>query len=91
MNDISHCSDKLKFICFADDTTLILSICFNNKICKNCPSKLNVNSDDINFELNKICKWLNVNKLSLNTDKTKYMVFRNPRRNLCSIIQITHS
>ena len=28
-----------------------------------------------NSDLNKICQWLNANKLSLNLNKTKYMLF----------------
>ena len=31
----------------------------------------------INFELSKISDWLAVNKLSLNAEKTKYMIFHN--------------
>ena len=82
MNDIINCSDKLRFTCFADDTTLILSICYNKRICKNCTSEKDINANDINRELDKVNKWLCTNKLTLNTNKTKYMVFHNPQRNL---------
>ena len=37
---------------------------------------IEVNSnDEINTELNQISVWLNVNKLSLNVKKSKYIIF----------------
>ena len=43
----------------------------------NRPGDLNNN---INEELNKICDGLNINKLALNVDKTKAMIFRMPQK-----------
>jgi hypothetical protein len=36
----------------------------------------------INYELSKINEWLEINKLSINVDKTKYMIFHNKQRNI---------
>ena len=63
VNDIPTVSKKLKFILYADDTTLTSPLCSfthgaENDVC-------NVSSR-INSELLKISDWLTVNKLSLN-------------------------
>ena len=55
---------------YADDTTLY------------CNIDQNVDEDTINNELAKIWEWLIANKLSLNTKKTKYMVFHTNQRNV---------
>ena len=77
VNDISEASALFKAINYADDTTLssTLSI-FNIK------HKTNYSSDNINLELEKINDWLKLNKLSLNIEKTKFMVFHTPQRKL---------
>ena len=55
---------------YADDTTLSSTInTFNNKL-KNVDTQTLIND-----ELSKIIEWLNINKLSLNKDKSKYMIF----------------
>ena len=66
INDISNDSKlaKSKTILFADDTNLFFSHANPVHLSK-----------IINQELQKISIWLNVNKLSLNIDKTKFMVF----------------
>ena len=51
-------------ILFADDTNLF---------CTN--AKLDILVNEINVELNKICTWVRVNKLSLNIEKTNFMLF----------------
>ena len=48
---------------YSDDTTLY------------CNLSNNTNENDLNYELLKISEWLASNKLSLNTQKTKFMVF----------------
>ena len=70
VNDAPNSSDKLKFILFADDTSLIstfFTFTSNNQIDFNL----------INKELDNVFDWLCANKLSLNVSKTKFMVFRN--------------
>ena len=66
INDLIRTSDKCKLIMYADDTTIY----FNLKDFD--PDNV---SNEINNELEKITKWLQINKLSLNTQKTKLMVF----------------
>ena len=55
---------------FADDTSLASS--FTAFTLDGAASVA-----DINAELNKVPRWLCVNKLSLNVSKTKYMIFEN--------------
>ena len=69
MNDIPKVSKIFKFILYADDTTLFSTIEFSVPI-----ERSNVNQM-LNYELSLVCEWLNVNKLSLNINKTKFMVF----------------
>jgi len=68
INDISYISNYLSFFLFADDTTIL---------------KSGVNLCDmqvkINEELDILDRWLKINKLSINTDKTKFMIF-GPKR-----------
>ena len=58
-------------ITYADDTTLMSTLGSSN-------SNQNQNSveQNINDELNKLSGWLKVNKLSLNTKKSKFMIFK---------------
>ena len=60
---------------FADDTTLTSPICTFSSI--NIPTEVNINS-----ELVKVCHWLKVNALTLNVDKSKYIIFHYPQRKL---------
>ena len=55
---------------YADDPTLY------------CNIDQNIDGDTINNELAKICEWFIANKLSLNTKRTKYMVFHTNQRNV---------
>ena len=64
INDIYNSSEKLKFYLFADDTNLIYAD-------KNLKSLEIV----VNTELSKIHNWLIANKLSLNIDKSNYIIF----------------
>lgn len=70
INDINNVSRHFHPILYADDTTLISTLCvFGNK------ESANELTGGINQELNRIQTWLSANKLSLNTNKTKYMIF----------------
>ena len=71
INDMTKTSKILEFHLFADDTNLFLS----DKSIIALESKLN-------NELNLISTWLRANKLSLNIDKTNYVVFHSPQRKL---------
>ena len=57
-------SDVFNMLMYADDTTLY------------CNINQNISEIEINHELWKDSQWLAANKLSLNVDKTKFMVFR---------------
>ena len=39
----------------------------------------------INAELSKVVEWLNINKLSLNKAKSKYMIFHVPSKGIYSL------
>ena len=70
INDLPLVSNIFKMLMYADDTTLY------------CNIDQNVDADTINNELAKIWEWLIANKLSLNTTRTKYMVFHTNQRNV---------
>ena len=82
MNDIPNSSSILKFILFADDTSLLDTI--NLSISPNG----NFSIERLNGELQNIYDWLAVNKLSLNVSKTKFMVFHHPLKNLPQNMEI---
>ena len=72
MNDIYTVSDNLDFILYADDPTLSSPMCSFSSGCDGDVERVSIL---INLELNKIADWLAVNKLSLNVQKTKLMIF----------------
>ena len=80
INDLNNVSNLFKVICFADDSTLILSICFSNSPCNLCKNNAPLDEHTINNELDKIFNWFCINKLSINPDKTKFMIFKNKQR-----------
>ena len=65
INDMPNCTTLLSIL-FADDTTVLAS-----------GSDISVVGPMINNELNKIGVWLKANELSINTIKTKIMIFSN--------------
>ena len=68
VNDIGNISNLLFNIMYADDTSVLLSgIFFNDLICL------------LNKELDLLSIWLNSDKLSLNTQKTFYLLFHRAR------------
>ena len=79
INDIHLASSKFTAILYADDTTLINSLCSFHYDSDSTTENLSAN---INFELNKVQSWLVANKLSLNVSKTRYMIFHFPQRKL---------
>ena len=71
INDAHRSSSLLRFLHFADDSTLF------NKLSIFLPEDQDASIYDIvNKELEKVCDWLCVNKLSLNVSKSKCMLFR---------------
>ena len=69
INDLPSCSDMFKMIMYADDTNLLCDFSNDHDI-----------ETLLNNELCKITDWLQANKLSLNVNKTKFMVFHSDRR-----------
>ena len=68
MNDICNILELLYTIMYADDTSVIMS---GNNL-KNL-------FQSVNSELCLLNTWLKANKLSLNVNKTYYLVFQRPR------------
>ena len=77
INDIVNVSDVFDAVIYADDTTLSSTLNACNVIHRN-----NFDTQFINNELGKISEWLKLNKLSLNVNKSKYMIFHTNRRNV---------
>ena len=70
INDLSSICKSSNEILFADDTTLLYS-----------DSSLVNLTHKINLELNDISEWFAANKLSLNVEKTQFILFQKPRDN----------
>ena len=68
MNDFSRSSELLFSILFADDTSVFIEGTCLNDI-----------SEILNTELEKISIWLEANKLTININKTHYMMFHRTR------------
>ena len=64
VNDLPNVSSLLNFYLFSDDT----NISYESNSLKDLEKTLNI-------ELNKLYLWLNLNRLSLNYDKTNYIIF----------------
>ena len=67
-NDLQRVGPLFNMVMYADDTTLYYNL------------SNNTNENDLNSELHKISEWLASNKLSLNAQKTKFMVFHSMQR-----------
>ena len=65
INDIIHHIKKTQIQLFADDTLIYVA-----------GDNINMVVDTLNNEINNVTQWLNKNNLSLNIDKTKFMVVR---------------
>ena len=76
INDLILASNKLNFLMHSSNTTIY----FNLK-----DFDLNHLQTEVNRELNKVKLWLKLNKLSLNTNKTKLMVFHRKQKQLKNI------
>ena len=82
INDLNKASNELGAINFADDTNLCTSICLN-RAHDNCQS-ISQRSNIINLELSKIGRWIETNRLSLNYDKIKFMIFHHIQKHISS-------
>ena len=71
INDLKKSSKKLRFLMYADDTTIYFNLEDHDS---------NNFKFEINAELQKVSMWLKKNKLSLNLDKTKLMIFHRQQK-----------
>lgn len=71
INDFYRCCNFFDFHIFADDTNLFCS----HKNLSTLEALINVN-------INRVSSWLIANKLSLNIDKTNYIIFHPPQKAL---------
>jgi hypothetical protein len=71
INDMCASSDLLNFVHFADDTTVFIA-----------GSDPDILVDTVNAELAKVDIWLQANRLSLNVNKTSFMLFLGPKTDL---------
>ena len=65
---------------YADDTILCSTLTSFSDNTQN-----NITESLINAELSKVVEWLNINKLSLNKTKSKYMIFHVPSKSIHSL------
>ena len=75
INDMHRTSDKLNFIHFADDTTVYMSGRDFKALCEN-----------VCEELSKVDEWLKANRLSLNIDKTFFLIHTHNNNDINSCI-----
>ncbi len=74
-NFIAQASELFDFIIYADDTTLSTTL---DIVKKNTQTQTAERT--LNTELANVIEWLKVNKLSLNLNKSKYMIFYSNRK-----------
>ena len=73
INDLAFVSPKLFAVLFADDSNFFCS-------GKDLSSVITT----VNYELNFVVDWLNASRMSLNVDKTHFMVFHSKRKKIYS-------
>ena len=78
INDIKYCSEIISIILFADDTSMLHS--------HTCLKTLN---EITQTEIDKITDWLDVNKLSINTNKTKFVLFKSSNKRTNHFIKLS--
>jgi retron-type reverse transcriptase len=77
INDLCKTSDVLQFCMYADDTAIMLA-------GRDIDDLINI----MNAELYKVSTWLKMNKLSVNTEKTNYIIFKPKNRQSNSDLSI---
>ena len=78
INDIVNLSALVDFLMFADDTNLFISSHSLESLCVTA-----------NTVLAKLAKWFRLNKLSLNVNKTNYILFHSHQKKLLTQIKLT--
>ena len=69
INDLPNCSSEVTFRIFADDTNIFAS-----------GKNLNFLNQLMNSELRKVKEWCDINKLSINFNKTNFMIIKLPQK-----------
>ena len=83
ITDIIYASELFNFTLYADDTTL------NSTLDCDGTTKDEIKSSIVN-ELQKIFKWLDVNRLCLNVAKSKFMLFYMPQKITQNLTFVIH-
>ena len=78
INDICNSSDKLQFYLFADDTNLLFADRSLRKL-----------ENIVNQEISRVQNWLTANKLSLNIDKSNFIIFHPYQKRLNYNVNLT--
>ena len=90
INDIKEACKKCIPILYADDTGFVSSLCsFYDDKDRYDINEIDEISRDINDELSCVQEWFDINKLSLNASKTKYMIFHYRQRNIDEFFFLT--
>ena len=80
INDIAKASGIFQFVIYADDTNLNTTI----EIVTQNNMRADVNTI-LNEELTNVNDWLKCNMLSLNVNKSKYMIFHKPQKKIMNL------
>ena len=78
IDDIVNVSALVDFLMFADDTNIFISSHSFESLCVTA-----------NTVLAKLTKWFRLNKLSLNVNKTNYILFHTHQKKLLTQIKLT--
>ena len=81
LNDIKIATNRFYPVIYADDTALVTTL--NTFNCQYANA-----SNDINYELTCINDWFKLNKLSLNPNKTKAMLFHSPTKTISTPLNL---
>ena len=84
INDIIHSTNAFDFRLFADDTNLFQFINDKSDI---------IQLDLFNFDFRKVCDWCDANMLTINADKTNFMIIKTSQRSVTTegSLSINHS
>ena len=80
MNNIPNASRILNFILYAGDINLFSTIEYSTPIYTSKSDKW------LNHEMSLVNEWVEINKLSSNTEKTKYMIFHPHQKDITDLI-----
>ena len=80
MGDIPNASGVFIFILYVDDNNLFRTIEYT------IPIYISKAVEWLKHEMSLVNEWLEINKLSLNTEKTKYMIFHHHQNDITDLI-----